>query len=103
MTAGRKKEKTKAKDSLEKLVVVRLCTSHTCKTMSDLVHRHFDDKKLKSTVCTMIGPLFNFGDLKDAAVSQKLLPLAWPTNDGQMSCFDETTKITFLNPKPITT
>lgn len=66
LTASNKKDRKAANEELEKLVVVRLCSSNTCKTMSDLVHRHFKDKKMAFTVCTMIGPLFNFCVLEDA-------------------------------------
>lgn len=66
LTAHTKPAKRKAKEQLESLVAVRLCSSHTCKTMNDLVHRHFKDKEMVFTICTMIGPLFNFGELEDA-------------------------------------
>lgn len=54
-----KKEQNK---SIKYLTIVRLCSSHTCKTMRDLVRKHFKDKKLELTVCGMIGHLFNIND-----------------------------------------
>lgn len=51
---------------LNKLVAVRLCSSHTCKTMNDLICKHFKGKDMVKTICQLIGPLFNIADLESA-------------------------------------
>lgn len=56
-----KKEQSKA---IKYLTIVRLCSSHTCKTMRDLVRLHFKDKRLELTVCGMIGHMFNINDFE---------------------------------------
>lgn len=60
LTITDKKQKNKA---IKGLTVVRLCSSHTCKTMKDLVGVHFKNKSENLTVCGMIGHMFNINDL----------------------------------------
>lgn len=47
------------KEAIKGLTVVRLCSSHTCKTMRDLVNASFGDRNAKFTVCGMIAHMFN--------------------------------------------
>lgn len=47
------------KPTLKKLVVVRLCSSHTTKTMMDEIRKHFKNKTVALTICSIIGNMFN--------------------------------------------
>lgn len=53
----------KAKKDLKALVVVRLCSSHTTKTMSDLLKKHFKDRAVCFKLASLIGIMFNIGDI----------------------------------------
>lgn len=53
----------KAKKKLKTLVVVRLCSSHTTKTMSDLLKKYYKDREVCFKLASLIGIMFNIGDI----------------------------------------
>lgn len=52
------------KNQIRRLTVIRLCSSHTCKTMRDLVNKEFAKKEIGYVVCTIIGQMFNIIELE---------------------------------------
>lgn len=57
-------DKTQQKKALKEITVVRLCSSHTCKTMRDLISQFFKDTSTANTVCAIIGNMFNINDFE---------------------------------------
>lgn len=57
-------DKTAQKKMLRGITVVRLCSSHTCKTMRDLVRDHFKEIATAEIICELIGHMFNITDFK---------------------------------------
>lgn len=55
-------EKSTQKQMLRGITVVRLCSSHTCKTMRDLVRDFFKEKQTAEIICELIGHMFNITD-----------------------------------------
>lgn len=70
---------------LKSLVIVRLCSSHTCKTMLDDI-RKFYSKEHVITVCKLIGTIFNIKSYEEMItyVKSLLIILSWPNEEDEI-------------------
>lgn len=52
------------RQEIGRLVVIRLCSSHTTKTMREDILKHFSDPSQAKIVCELIGVMFNISSFK---------------------------------------